>query len=377
MIKISDKTNCCGCSSCAQCCPKQSITMHEDKEGFLYPQVNVETCIDCGLCKKVCPELDTNEKRIPLQALAAINKKEDIRLASSSGGIFTLLAEKILHEGGVVFGARFDNEWQVTLDCTDTIDGLSAFRGSKYLQARVGDTYKQCERFLKERRKVLFSGTPCQIAGLKHFLKKEYENLYLVDIACHGVPSPKVWRKYLTETNQYPRSIQFRNKKNGWRNYFLTIESAAKSYCVPFNEDPYFLAFVRNLTLRPSCFACPFKSGASGSDITLADFWGVEILCESMYDDKGTSLVLTFSDKGKSLIDSLEFVHKSIDAEQFYKYNPALVHNPQAHKNRGRFFSKLNTSSNVIKLLKEQAQEEFKVRAVRKIKNVLRKLLSR
>lgn len=377
MIRISDKINCCGCSSCAQQCPKGCIMMKQDEEGFLYPQVDSTTCIDCGLCEKVCPELGSNEKRNPTQAIAAINKKDDIRLSSSSGGIFTLLAEKILKENGVVFGARFDDDWQVTLDYTETPENLSVFRGSKYVQARVGDTYKQCERFLKDGRKVLFSGTPCQIAGLNHYLRREYENLYLVDIACHGVPSPKVWRKYLAEKNQKPLSILFRNKRNGWRNYFLTIESTEKLYCVPFNEDPYFLAFVRNLTLRPSCFACPFKSGSSGSDITLADFWGVEILCESMYDDKGTSLVLTFTSKGTSLIESLEFVRKSIDTDQFYKYNPALVHNPKEHRNRRRLFKKLNTSSDVTMLLKKQAQEEFNVRAIRAIKTFLRKILGR
>ena len=199
MIDIIDKTLCCGCAACVQRCPKQCITLHEDHEGFLYPKVDTETCIDCGLCEKVCPILNEGNKREPLKVYAAINKDEKIRLESSSGGIFTMLAEQTIGEGGVVFGARFDENWQVRLDYTETIEGIAAFRGSKYVQARTENIYQQAEKFLKEGRKVLFTGTPCQIAGLKKFLRKEYANLLAVDFVCHGVPSPKVWAKYLQE----------------------------------------------------------------------------------------------------------------------------------------------------------------------------------
>lgn len=171
MILITDKSLCCGCSACVQKCPKQCISLKEDNEGFLYPIVNTDTCVDCGICEKVCPVLNPEDTHEPLKVLAAKNRDEKIRMESSSGGIFTLLAEPIIREGGVVFGARFDEEWQVTLDYTETIDGLSAFRGSKYVQARTGDTYRQCEQFLKEGRKVLFTGSPCQIAGLNHYTK--------------------------------------------------------------------------------------------------------------------------------------------------------------------------------------------------------------
>lgn len=199
MINITNKYNCCGCGACAQCCPKQCITLDVDKEGFSYPVVDTSVCVDCGLCEQVCPFLHPYEKREPLRTLAAYNTQEEVRMQSSSGGIFSLLAEKVIQEGGVVFGARFDENWQVTIDYTESIDGLSAFRGSKYVQARTGDTFKQCESFLKADRKVLYSGTPCQVAGLKHFLRKEYGNLLTVDFVCHGVPSPKVWGLYLTQ----------------------------------------------------------------------------------------------------------------------------------------------------------------------------------
>ena len=200
MIEIKDKKDCCGCSACVQRCPKQCITLKEDNEGFLYPIVDKKTCIDCGLCEKVCPILHQGEPQKPLKVYAAKNLNEEIRRQSSSGGIFTLLAEQVIQEGGVVFGARFDENWEVKHDYTETIEGLAVFRGSKYVQSRIEDNYKKAEEFLKQGRKVLFSGTPCQIAGLKRFLRKEYEELLTVDFVCHGVPSPGVWRKYLKET---------------------------------------------------------------------------------------------------------------------------------------------------------------------------------
>ena len=199
MIHITDREKCCGCEACIQRCPQQCITLHEDGEGFLYPETDEGRCIDCGLCEKVCPVIFQGTGRRPLNVYAAKNPDEEIRWESSSGGVFTLLAEKILSEGGVVFGARFDARWEVVHDYTENVEGLSAFRGSKYVQSRIGDSFRQTECFLKTGRKVLFSGTPCQIAGLKLFLKKEYDNLLTVDFICQGVPSPGVWRKYLKE----------------------------------------------------------------------------------------------------------------------------------------------------------------------------------
>lgn len=247
MIQIKERENCCGCSSCVQRCPKQCITMREDNEGFLYPEVEDSSCIGCGLCEIVCPMINPFEKCEPQKFLAAINNDEEIRLQSSSGGIFSIIAEKVIHEGGVVFGARFNDTWQVILDYTESTEGLAAFRGSKYVQAIVGDTYKQCEKFLKGGRKVLFSGTPCQIAGLKHYLLKEYNNLITVDFACHGVPSPLVWRKYLEEISNAAvhtvdgnsiglpfftstsiiKEIRFRDKSEGWKKYRFVLKFKA------------------------------------------------------------------------------------------------------------------------------------------------------
>ena len=222
MITIHDKSLCCGCAACAQTCPKQCINMIQDDEGFLYPTVNKNTCIDCGLCEKVCHELHPYDEQAPLKVLAAINRDENVRMHSSSGGIFHLLAEKTISAGGVVFGARFDEDWQVVIDYAESMEGVRAFMGSKYIQARTEKAYKDAKRFLAESRQVLFSGTPCQIAGLKHFLRKEHDNLLAVDFICHGTPSPKIWNLYLEEilrNGKHLSDVKFRDKTKGWKNF--------------------------------------------------------------------------------------------------------------------------------------------------------------
>ena len=319
MIELVDKHACCGCSACVQKCPRQCILIVEDEEGFLYPVVNKEDCIDCGLCEKVCPVIHQSEERKPLKTYAAKNKDEDIRMLSSSGGFFTLLAEEVIKEGGVVFGAKFDDSWEVKHDYTETIGGLHVFRSSKYVQSRIEDNYKKAESFLKSGRRVLFSGTPCQIAGLKRFLRKEYDNLLTVDFVCHGVPSPGVWRRYLTETvahlcdknsvpsdpiskgNTHIESVSFRNKCSGWKKYSFaltlsaTTRSGAKntvSLVDVFSKNTFMKGFLANLYLRPSCYTCPAKCGKSGSDITIGDLWGAPSIIGQDDDDRGTSLVL-------------------------------------------------------------------------------------
>lgn len=197
MIQITDKQNCCGCEACVQRCPKQCITMQSDHEGFLYPKVNEEICIHCGLCEKVCPIINTATEKEPFKILGAKANDDEIVKKSSSGGFFSLIAEKVLSQNGVIFGAKFDKNWNVVHDYTDNINELDVFRRSKYVQSRIGNTYQKAEDFLKAGRLVLFTGTPCQIKGLKLFLRKDYENLLTVDFVCHGVPSPAVWNMYL------------------------------------------------------------------------------------------------------------------------------------------------------------------------------------
>lgn len=359
MINIDNKQSCCGCSACVQKCPKQCISLHEDNEGFLYPQIDTETCIDCGLCERVCPMLSPFESRKPLHVLAAINKDEEIRMQSSSGGIFSLLAEKIILEGGVVFGARFDDEWQVTLDYTESIEGLAAFRGSKYVQARTGNTYRQCEQFLKAGRKVLFTGSPCQIAGLHHYLRKQHDNLTTCDFVCHGVPSPKVWRMYLKEVidgaNRAITDIQFRNKDNGWKKYNFKLsydeDNRTTTLSSFHRENLYMRAFLRDMILRPSCHDCKAKQGRSNSDVTIADYWGIQVNHPEMDDNKGTSLVLIHTQKGKDIMDRIHVQSVKTEYDEAILYNSAIVRSVTPHPKRAKFFKRINNTKDLSKLI--------------------------
>lgn len=386
MIHITDKNNCCGCSACASICPKHCITMQEDKEGFLYPTVNKSDCIDCGLCEKVCHELHPFESREPLKVLAAINKDEEVRMSSSSGGIFYLLAEKTIAEGGVVFGARFDEQWQVVIDYAETMEGVKAFMGSKYVQARLATAYTEAQRFLKEGRKVLFSGTPCQIAGLHHFLRKQYDNLLTVDIICHGTPSPKVWSRYLDEVVTAGRKaindIQFRNKRKGWKAFNFMMEydkdGHIVSFCSHHQENHFMRAFLCNMILRPSCYQCQAKNGKSHSDITIADFWGISTEMPEMDDDKGTGLLLINTNKGQTSLDWSKTKHKETNQETAIRHNPAYYHSVAVHPKRKEFFNCLDETECVTSLIINSLRPTFKQRfrmQASSCKSLIRKLL--
>lgn len=389
MINIEVKHNCCGCGACAQKCPKQCITLKQDSEGFLYPVVNTETCTNCGLCEKVCPVQHPYEARKPLQTLAAINKDDKIRLKSSSGGIFTLLAESVINQGGVVFGARYDDEWQVTLDYTEIIEGLAAFRGSKYVQARTGETYKQCEKFLKEGRKVLFSGTPCQVAGLNHFLNKEYVNLLTVDVVCHGTPSPKVWDLYLKEVVNSVSNItkiSMRDKSRGWNQFSFVMnynkDDETITLSVPFNKNDYMRAFLKDMILRPSCYSCASKELKSGSDITIADYWGIQSVAPEMNDDKGTGLVLINTKKGRECFEKFDLRKRETTFEEGYRGNPAILKSAKPWYNREDFFSKLDDAESVISLIQEELKptpemiRNEKIRATKALpRRIVKKLI--
>lgn len=324
MINIISKELCVGCNACAQRCPQSCIVMEEDHEGFLYPKIDLAVCVDCGICEKVCPVIHQAESSKEEPATyACYNKDEEIRKQSSSGGMFTLLAETVLAKNGVVFGARFDENFDVIHDYTETVEGLKAFRGSKYVQSRVGETYMQTERFLKEGREVLFSGTPCQIAGLKRFLRKEYSNLLSVDFICHGVPSPKVWRMYKeslldkVEKNSVSATskpeftdIQFRDKTDGWKKFSFaaTIRIADQNTVLlleQFRQNLYMKGFLADLYLRPSCHSCPSKSFKSCSDFTIADFWGIERFVQIADEYNGVSQVILHTLKSQILFEEI------------------------------------------------------------------------
>lgn len=381
MIKITDKENCCGCHNCALVCPKNCITMKEDKEGFLYPIVDEEKCIDCGICEKSCPiisPVNNNKKLNDITSYAAYSKNDDIRRNSSSGGMFTHLASNVINAGGVVFGAAFDEKFGVHHICVDNLDDLCKLRGSKYLQSIVGSSFKEAEDYLKKGTKVYFSATPCQISALLKYLKKDYDNLITQDFICHGVPSPKIWKYYIKYQESFADSklkkAGFRNKTEGWKNFSLFLDFAnSTKYINNLSNDIYMKVFLSNYCLRPSCYNCSFKTMTRPSDITLADFWGIQNIMPEMDDDKGTSLLCINSDKGKMLFDEIknDTVYKTVSLEEAVKFNPSMTCSSPLPPKRNYFMQNVSESN-----FDEVAKKCCKISIYKKLKTKLIRIFS-
>ena len=376
MISIKSKYDCCGCEACAQRCAHNAISMKRDKEGFLYPIIDPNKCTKCDICEKVCPVINQKLPSEPIKTYAAKNKDEIVRLQSSSGGIFTLLATKTINNGGVVFGAKFDEQWKVVHDYVETIEDLAKFRGSKYVQSRINDNYIKVERFLKQGRQVLFSGTPCQIAGLKKYLIIEYKNLICADIICHGVPSPMIWQKYKAQFElSYTSSISFRDKSNSWKTYEVVVSKDQKEVIrETVGQNVYMKIFLSDLCLRPSCAICPAKDGKSKSDITIADFWGIQHIHPEFDDDKGCNLVLINSEKGLNFFNKLECDKIESDFNTAIKYNPSYFKSVSEPKYRQYFFDNFDKFGFSIynKIQKEQ-QPSLIRRIASRIKRIITK----
>lgn len=368
MLGKLNKEDCCGCRACVQKCPKHCISMIEDDEGFSYPIIDKILCINCGMCEKVCPYMNQNSKREPIQILAGKNNDEQIRRRSSSGGIFTALAQYVLSVGGLIFGAKFNDEWEVVHDYTNKIEDLDFFRRSKYVQSNICDTFLKVEEFLKLGKLVLFTGTPCQIHGLNKFLRKEYENLITMDFICHGVPSPKVWRMYLEQLEGLDKkcitSISFRDKTEGWRKFSLKInvtnqegKNGNSFLRESLLSNAYLKGFLANLYLRPSCHHCSSRNLRSGSDITIGDFWGEINTKKEFLDDKGASVILLNSEKGRVLFKSIKenIYTEELDYDTVLKSNPSLESSCKVSKLKVKFYEELNKNridETISKLLK-------------------------
>ncbi len=352
MIRI-EKADCCGCSACAGICPQGCIVMKADEEGFLYPYVDRDTCIHCGLCERACPVLrgtgDENAGKLP-NGYAAVNENKKIRAESSSGGVFSLLAEQVIREGGIVFGAA------MSVDCrrvvhigVDSLSELKKLRGSKYVQSSIGDSYTKARKALDEGRRVLFTGTPCQIEGLYGVLGKKYDNLVCMDFICHGVPSPKVWEKYVAfreeKAEAAVRQTFFRHKKYGWKTFaVLFIYTNNTAYVEKYRDNLYMKAFLGNYCLRPACYKCHFKKLNRISDITVADYWGIQKQYPKMDDDGGTSLVLIHTDKGKNMLKEVTEFAKIIpvDVKKALKKNRAMTESAELPSGRAKFMADLD-----------------------------------
>ena len=362
MIVIKDKEKCCGCNACQQICPQHCIRMEADEQGFLYPFVDEVACVNCHLCENVCPVLNRyTQKDAPICSYLAKTKDDTIRVASSSGGVFTVLATHVLDKGGVVFGVRFDKRWMTVYDYTETKDKLCFFRGSKYVQACPHKAYNDVLRFLKEGRLVLFTGTPCFISGLNHFLKKKYDNLLTLDVVCHSIPSPKVWSYYISEiekTNKAKVSyVTFRDKSNGWTNYSIRLEfedeqKNKRSFVETHDDNVYMRGFLHDLYTRPSCSECPARNYTSGSDITIADAWDINKYHPEKNDEEGISHILINTEKGNIFLEQIKdlLICEKIDYSEVepYTMHAPITKSSSAHPYRKVFYKKILSGSEMI-----------------------------
>lgn len=351
MVNVTRKEDCCGCAACAQVCPKSCITMVRDGEGFDYPKADSEQCISCGLCEKVCPVSHAQaEPAGEPKAFAAYGPDKD-RAESSSGGIFAQLARQTLAKGGLVFGAAMAEDRKTAVHMAIDSEGdLPRLQGSKYLQSHMGNCFRQAKEALEAGRAVLFTGTPCQIEGLLHFLGRDYENLVTADVICHGVPSEKLWQKYLDyQQHRYGSRVtrvSFRDKRQGWKSFSmaLTFENG-KQYAKKLYFDTYLQLFLQDLCLRPSCYRCPSRKLHRRSDLTLGDFWGCDAVCPDLDDDTGLSLVFVHSEKGQCAFDALPLQTRSVTVDQALTANKAMIRSPAKPQQREEVLSALDTLS--------------------------------
>lgn len=370
MPNLADKNQCTGCTACANICPKSCIEMKEDDEGFSYPVIDNSKCISCLACERVCPILNNHtHKDEETKAYAALSKNDETRLESSSGGIFSELAKLILQSNGIVYGAKYDDDFKVIHTGIEDIESLKELRGAKYSQSDLSTIFQTVKKQLNNGRQVLFSGTPCQIGGLKAFLKKDYDNLYCIDFVCHGVPSPLVWKKYIEyrsqvdADNQVPEYINLRNKESGWSHYSYQIEfaySKSNHYLCQNDKDLYMSLFVNNYILRRSCSNCYYKGYSRESDITLGDFWGIWDILPSMDDNKGTSVVFTHSNKGEKLLNSaaIHLQFNPVTLDQATMMNPSLLKSSHPKENRERVLQEIgqngfHTKEKIIEIINQ------------------------
>lgn len=375
-ITITDPHDCCGCTACASACPRGSISMKENSEGFLYPEVDESTCVECGLCVRVCPVISQFPARRPLEVYAVKHSDGAVRDGSASGGAFPLLASAVLAEGGKVFGSRFDSNMEAVHDSAGTPEEAAAFIGSKYLQSRMEDCYGRVRSALREGLPVLFTGTPCQVAGLNHFLlgcagKVPLDRLITVDLICHGAPSPGVWRRYLAEEVSSLEAkgyrgitvdeVRFRDKEEGragWKGYnFKIFFSAADSSGAPCRhvlsekgkaENLFIRGFLADLYSRPSCYRCPAREFRSGSDLTIGDFWGIGDLRPDFDDDRGVSAVLVNTGKGRGFFSRLHCDRLEMAYADVLRRNRCLETSVAETDRRSSFFASAESVHDTI-----------------------------
>lgn len=390
MIDIKEKKNCCGCNACYDICPKNAITLSTDIEGFWYPRVDIDKCINCGLCERTCPQLHIgalkkNDFEYPV-CFAAIHKNIEVRFGSTTGGLFSALAEQMYREGGYVGGAIYNKDFSVSHFISNNPADLALLRQSKYSQSQTCGIYKEVKRLLMAGEKVLICGTPCQMAALRRFLNKDYENLIIVDFICKSITSPKFYAKYLDywerKVGSQLVSFKFKDKELGWRSLVkrFDFKNGKTMYSRAQDNDLYSMAYHGNIVSRPSCYFCQFKGFPRMSDITIADFWGVEkyAYLKDIDDNAGTSAVMCNSSKGLTFYKQLKNITSlETTIEKILPGNPALLHEQKMSvMNRDTFFHDLDRKAieEVVPLYFPFHEKErgFKAQFKEKVKLIIR-----
>ena len=356
-ISIDTKEDCCGCTACMNICPKNAIEMVEDREGFKYPRIDKEKCINCGLCKKVCPIYNKQEfNTFEQKAYLFQNKNEGVRSTSTSGGFYTSIGEYVINNNGVVYGAIFDDDFRVRHARATSKEELAKFRKSKYVQSDLNRVFTDVKKDLDSGKLVAFSGTPCQVAGIVKFLRREYDNLILIDVMCHSVPSPLIfekYKKYVLEKMNATKivSVDFRDKsKYGYKYSMMTIETDNGIYSQGIDTDPYLRAFFNDYSVRPSCYNCKFKTQKRVSDITIWDCYNVGEINKSFDDDKGTTRILVQSQKGLNILKKLDGIRiEQIDLNIAVNKVHEMTHSVKPNKRRNEFFEKINSDYSIGK----------------------------
>ncbi|NDV82029.1 Coenzyme F420 hydrogenase/dehydrogenase, beta subunit C-terminal domain [Bacteroides sp. 51] len=355
--KLIIDNNCCGCYACLDICPQKCITMKEDEEGFNYPSINNTKCIECGKCVSTCPNTNIElSSRLPYSTYAAIANNDSIHKSGSSGGVFSLLADYIIKNGGKVWGAAFDSNLQLKHTSAVEKEDISKLCRSKYIQSSLQGVYKAIKLDLSNNVFTLFVGTPCQCSALRNFLKKEYSNLLIVDFVCHGVPSQSLFNSSLKwfekKKNCTVTDFVFRHKSDkGKHLHAYKIEytkKGKKRKTEGLHYDfPYYFGFQKYVTLRPSCYTCKYTSGKRCGDLTLGDFWGIEKHWEGINAHKGVSMILSNTDKGENIINKLapKLQMKEIPFDIAQRYNTCLNSPAPKKAERDLFFKALKTET--------------------------------
>lgn len=365
MKRICLKEECIGCLNCYNVCKLGAIKLKQDELGFVCATIDDEKCVNCGACKNKCPIVQNSKKQTLInECYATKNKDDGVRLKSSSGGMFYEFAKHVISKNGVVYGAALDSISNVVHERIDRIEEIGKLMGSKYVQSDIKDTYKDVKQDLEQEKIVLFTGTPCQIAALKVYLGKDYENLYLQDFVCHGVGSKKILDKHIQEVKQESKfthitNINFRDKVSGWKRFSLSIKAKEGEYSKDLTSDNFMKTFLKNLCLRESCYKCKYKGKNRMSDITLADFWGVDKVVNDFDDDKGVSAVIINTGKGKELFENIKnnIITIKVKYEDISRNNICLENPPIYNRHRPEFIKDIE---NGVKL--SEIKEEYYTR---------------